>query len=83
MRVERDTIMQVVRSFIADRGLDASSIDVTTPLLADGWLDSFSLVELASVLETSLGLDLGTGALLPEDFESATTLWQRICEVVE
>jgi acyl carrier protein len=68
----------IVRGFVQQRGADASSLQADTRLLQDGYVDSFSLVELIAYLEKELGIGIPDGALIPEDFETIATLHQRL-----
>jgi acyl carrier protein len=49
--------------------------------LRDGYLDSFALVELIADLEKHLNTPLEDGALIPEDFETPETLYNRLQEL--
>lgn len=77
-----DKILATVQSFVGDRGGDAASIQPKTPLLGEGYIDSFALIELIGTLEEALGLQIPDGALIPEDFETVETLFDRL-KVVE
>jgi acyl carrier protein len=72
-------VVSVVGQFVArTRGVPADSVDESTPLFAEGLLDSFSLVELTTELESALGIRIGDGLLLPEDFETPARLFERL-----
>ena len=82
MSLTLETTLTVVRDFVASSsGGDVSSIDGDTLLLQDGHIDSFALVDLIGELERKLGLDLPEGALIPEDFETTKTLFDRLGEI--
>jgi acyl carrier protein len=72
-------ISEIVGSFLArTRGISAEVVQPSTPLLREGLLDSFSLVELTLDLEQALGVTLQEGTLLPEDFDTPQVLCERI-----
>jgi acyl carrier protein len=72
-------VVALVGRFVArTRGVPADSVREDTPLFAEGLLDSFSLVELTADLEAGLGMTIPDGQLLPEDFETPTTLFGRL-----
>jgi acyl carrier protein len=72
-------VLEVVRQFIAHKqGAAARSIDADTPLLRDGHIDSFGLVELIAELQQKLRIDIPDGALIPEDFETPRVLFERL-----
>ena len=82
MDVPLSSILDVVRGFVEHkRGKPAQAIGAETPLLRDGYLDSFALVELIAELEKKLGISLPDGSLIPEDFESPTVLYNRLQEI--
>jgi acyl carrier protein len=82
MQVPLDAILNVVREFVErKRGKSAQAIGPHTALLRDGYLDSFALVELIAELEKQLKLSLDDGSLIPEDFETPETLYNRLQEL--
>jgi acyl carrier protein len=76
--IQMNDVLNTVRGFINDRGGDAKSVGPSTRLLGDGYVDSFALIELIATLEKSLGMKLEDGALIPEDFETVETLFDRL-----
>jgi acyl carrier protein len=79
MEVELDKVLTVVRDFIAHKqGAAARPIDADTPLLRDGHIDSFGLVELISELQSKLNVAIPDGSLIPEDFETPRVLFDRL-----
>jgi acyl carrier protein len=77
-----DATLAVVRDFVERKhGKPAQHIEATTPLLRDGYLDSFALVELIAELEKQLKLNLQGGELIPEDFETTQVLYERLREL--
>lgn len=82
MDVPIDQILGVVRGFVeTKRGKPAQGIGPNTALLADGYLDSFALVELIVELEKQLQINLPDGSLIPEDFETPQVLHDRLQEL--
>lgn len=82
MDVLLDNVLNVVRNFITDkRGAAARPIDADTPLLRDGHIDSFGLVELIAELQSKLGVTIPDGALIPEDFETPRVLFERLRDI--
>lgn len=55
---------------------DAALLPVTgeTPLLETGILDSLSLLQLVVFLEERFGITIGDADLLPQNFETITTI---------
>ena len=82
MDVPIDSILDVIRNFVEKkRGKPAAAITASTPLLRDGYLDSFALVELIAELEKQLNLSLPDGSLIPEDFETPEVLHDRLRDI--
>jgi acyl carrier protein len=82
MECELGRIVEIVAGFVGrTRGVPASSVSPDTHLLQEGLLDSFALVELIADLEQSLGVSLEEGALLPEDFDTPKTLFERLQQI--
>ena len=77
-----EEIVAFVACFIAREKAEVG-IDRHTPLLKAGLLDSFDLVTLATELSRAFGPVFRPKDLLPEDFESANTLWLRISQLIE
>jgi acyl carrier protein len=79
MDVSHQRVLEIIRQFVAHKqGAAARPIAVNTPLLQDGHLDSFALVELIAELERGLPAILPDGSLIPEDFETPQTLCERL-----
>ena len=79
MDVELDKVLTVVRRFIAHKqSAAARAIDADTPLLGEGHIDSFGLVELIGELQSKLNLEIPDGSLIPEDFETPRVLFERL-----
>ncbi len=82
MNMSLDAILKIVREFVErKRGKSVQTIGASTALLRDGYLDSFALVELIADLEKHLNTRLEDGALIPEDFETPETLYNRLQEL--
>jgi len=79
MNVSHQRVLEVVQQFVAHKqGSALRPITAETPLLRDGYLDSFALVELIAELERQLPATLPDGSLIPEDFETPRTLFERL-----
>lgn len=79
MRCELGRVVEIVGAFVArTRGVAAGSVQPGTRLLEEGLIDSFGLVELMGDLEKAIGSAIPEGALIPQDFETPTALFQRL-----
>ena len=79
MNVSHQRVLEIIRQFVEHKkGSAAAAIVANTPLLRDGYLDSFALVELIVELERQLPATLPDGSLIPEDFETPQTLCERL-----
>jgi acyl carrier protein len=79
MNVSHQRVLEIVQQFVAHKqGSAARPIAADTPLLRDGHLDSFALVELIAEIERQLPATLPDGSLIPEDFETPRTLCERL-----
>lgn len=78
-----EAVLKVIREFIIrEKGSLNQAIELDTQLLDGGMIDSFGLIELGEEIGQAFELPLFSGNLLPEDFESPRTLWNRIQEVL-
>ena len=61
---------------LKERGLllPDSSIDVGTPLLSSGLIDSFGLVEILEILESVSGLSIPSGRVSPQDLDTVGSM---------
>ena len=80
MKVQPLKILGVIRDFASARKFDGGAIEVDTDLLGEGYLDSFSIIELIVILERTLGIVVDADTLLPEDFQSVQQLCGRLEE---
>lgn len=77
-----ESVLSVIRDFVLrEKGEVAEPLDLDTPLLESGLVDSFGLVDLGADISRELGIPILSGTLLPEDFETPRILWNRIQEV--
>lgn len=77
--VDLNRIVDVIDAFVQrTRGTLPNSVTPDTPLLAEGWVDSFALIELIGQLREHLLPGLSDSDLIPEDFESPRTLFARL-----
>jgi acyl carrier protein len=76
-----EDVLQVVQEFVGRlKGSPPGAISPETPLLQEGHVDSFGLIELIGELEDRLEMEL-RGQLIPEDFESVRVLHQRLLDI--
>ena len=60
---------------LKERGLlRDTSIDVGTPLLSSGLIDSFGLVEILEILESVSGLSIPSGRVSPQDLDTVGSM---------
>ncbi len=79
MNISHQRVLEIIQQFITHKqGAAARPIAADTPLLGEGYLDSFALVELIAELERQLPATLPDGSLIPEDFETPRTLCERL-----
>ena len=82
MEVAASSLLEAVREFLeAEQGVEPEEVQLDTQLFQEGFIDSFAVVRLIAALESGLGLDLPTGALIPEDFASVEILRRRLAEL--
>ena len=82
MNCELDQLVKIVGAFVAKtRGVSAGSVHAGSKLFQEGFVDSFSLVELTAELEAALGVSIPDGTLIPEDFETPQAVFERLCQV--
>lgn len=76
-----DEMHKVVLDYVIDEYLDEDEeeeIDVDSPLISSGIVDSFSMVSLKLFLEHKYGIKIPDEKASPEAFDSV----RSICEVV-
>ena len=76
-----DEMHKVVLDYVIDEYLDEDEedeIDVDSPLISSGIVDSFSMVSLKLFLEQKYGIKIPDEQASPEAFDSV----RSICEVV-
>ena len=82
MNCQLDQVVRIIGAHVAKtRGLEASTVKAETKLFQEGMVDSFSLVELTGALEEGLGQPISEGSLIPEDFETPQTVYDRLQQV--
>ena len=61
---------------LKERGLvlPDTAIDVDTPLVSSGLIDSFGLVEVLAVLESASGLSIPSGRVSPQDLDTVGSM---------
>ena len=77
MEEMQKTVLEYVTSEYLDEDED-EAIDVDTPLISSGIVDSFSMVSLKVFLEKKYGVQIPDTKATPEAFDSV----RKICDVV-
>lgn len=54
-----------------------------TTLIDDHILDSFGILSLVSEIEEEFDVEVSPAELIPENFNSAASLWKMICRLQE
>lgn len=54
-----------------------------TTLIDDQILDSFGMLSLISEIEDVFGVETDPTELIPENFNSAQSIWEMICRLME
>lgn len=49
-----------------------------TGLIDDGYLDSFDILSIVSELNDAFGIEISPVDIIPENFNSAQTLWNMV-----
>ncbi len=58
--------------------LPDTSIDLETPLVSSGLIDSFGLVEVLEILESVSGLSIPPGRVSPQDLDSVGSMLRAV-----
>jgi clorobiocin biosynthesis protein CloN5 len=68
--MDKPALISALKTYIQDKILegDAGDLDEATPLLELGILDSFSIVEVLSFIESEFGVEVNLAAVTPEKF---------------
>ena len=69
---------KILSFLITNFQLEASQVDVTTPLFDSGVLDSMGFVELVDFIEREYSVTFGDDELQPEGFGSVSEICKRI-----
>ena len=69
-------VRSIVEKFLVKN--QSSEISDTTQLIKLGYIDSFTLVELISILETEFGFEFDPTTLKLETFESITSISKAV-----
>lgn len=80
MKCDLDQVLKIISAFVT-RSRGATAVSAHTKLFQEGFVDSFSLVELTAELAAGLGVQLPDGSLIPEDFESPQAVFDRLQQI--
>jgi D-alanine--poly(phosphoribitol) ligase subunit 2 len=69
---------KILSFLITNFQLEASQVDVTTPLFDSGVLDSMGFVELVDFIEREYSVTFSDDELQPEGFGSVSEICKRI-----
>ena len=59
-------------------GVDYETCDT---LIDDGLLDSFAILSIVSELQDEFDIAITPADIIPENFNSATALWEMVCRL--
>ena len=67
---------------LKERGLllPETSIDLDTPLVSSGLIDSFGLVEVLEILESVSGFSIPSGRVSPQDLDSVASMLRVVAQ---
>ena len=60
--------------------LPDTSIDLDTPLVSSGLIDSFGLVEVLEILESVSGFSIPSGRVSPQDLDSVASMLRVVVQ---
>ena len=60
--------------------LPDTSIDLDTPLVSSGLIDSFGLVEVLEILESVSGFSIPSGRVSPQDLDSVASMLRVVAQ---
>lgn len=75
--MERAILDYVKREYVED---DDTEVDLETPLISSGIVDSFSMVSLKTFLEKKYGIQIPDAKATPEAFDSVTEIAKLVRE---
>lgn len=80
--MKKGSIVKSLRAFIAEEILhdETSEIDDTTPLIEEGLLDSFSVMNLLCFIESELGVEIALETVPIERFKNLDSLADFVLE---
>jgi acyl carrier protein len=73
--------VQTIERFILDdllQGGSCKALGLDEPLISSGVLDSLAMLKLIGFLEQELGLTIGDGEVVPENFETLRCILEFI-----
>ena len=75
---ERDRLLAYVNdALLADRNLRAA---LETPLFADGWIDSLSILKLIAFVELMIGREIRDDEVVMENFRTVEIIATRFTQ---
>jgi acyl carrier protein/D-alanine--poly(phosphoribitol) ligase subunit 2 len=79
--MEKAILDYVKREYVEDD--DDMDVDVNTPLISSGIVDSFSMVSLKTFLEKKYKIQIPDAKATPEAFDSVTKIAKLVREFVK
>ncbi len=77
-----DDLKRVIREYVIREYMeDGESIDVTTPLITGGIVDSFSMVSLKRFLERKYTIQIPDAEATPAAFDSVNNIAELVARV--
>jgi len=73
-------ISQKISDFLAEEALDgdASELELSTPLLQLGIIDSLKMLSLVSFIESTFGVEVSENDLVPDNFQSIEAITNMV-----
>ncbi len=68
---------------ILEELLPGEDVENCTTLIDDHILDSFGILSLVSEIEDAFEVEVSPAELIPDNFNSAKSLWEMICRLKE
>jgi acyl carrier protein len=72
--VNQDVVIERIKNFLVQQFPAMKNVGNEDPLLKNGLIDSLGILEVVTFLENEFGITLTDEELLPENFESVSSL---------